>query len=33
VPDGKTVLVAWRLEHESLLQPLDVRLVFERVAQ
>jgi hypothetical protein len=33
VPDGKTVLVAWRLEHESLLQPLDVRLVFERAAQ
>lgn len=32
VPDGKTLLVAWRLEHESLLQPLDVRLAFERVA-
>ena len=31
VPDGKTLLVAWRLEHESLLQPLDVRLAFERV--
>jgi len=23
--------VAWRLEHDSLLQPLDVRLAFERV--
>jgi hypothetical protein len=33
VPDGKTLLVAWRLEHESLLQPLDVRLAFERVKQ
>jgi len=31
VPDGKTLLVAWRLEHDSLLQPLDVRLAFERV--
>ncbi len=33
VPDGKTLLVAWRLEHESLLQPLDVRLAFERLAR
>jgi hypothetical protein len=31
VPDGKTLLVAWRLEHESLLHPLEVRLAFERV--
>jgi len=30
VPDGKTLLVAWRLEHDSLLQPLEVRLAFER---
>jgi hypothetical protein len=30
LPDGKTLLVAWRLEHDSLLQPLDVRLAFER---
>ncbi len=30
LPDSKTLLVAWRLEHESLLQPLDVRLAFER---
>ncbi len=33
VPDGKTLLVAWRLAHESLLQPLDVRLAFERVTR
>jgi hypothetical protein len=33
VPDGKTLLVAWRLEHESLLSPLDVRLAFERAPQ
>jgi hypothetical protein len=33
VPDAKTLLVAWRLEHDSLLQPLDVRLAFERVAR
>jgi hypothetical protein len=33
VPDGKTLLVAWRLEHDSLLQPLDVRLAFEKVAR
>jgi hypothetical protein len=31
VPDGKTLLVAWRLEHESLREPLDVRLAFERL--
>ena len=30
LPDAKTLLVAWRLEHESLLEPLDVRLAFER---
>lgn len=33
VPDGKTLLVAWRLEHESLLAPLDVRLAFEKTAR
>ena len=32
VPDGKTLLVAWRLEHESLLAPLDVRMAFEKVS-
>jgi len=31
LPDKKTLLIAWRLEHESLRQPLDVRLAFERV--
>jgi hypothetical protein len=30
LPDKKTLLVAWRLEHESLVHPLDVRLAFER---
>jgi hypothetical protein len=30
LPDGKTLLVAWRLDHESLLAPLEVRLAFER---
>ena len=31
--DRKTLLVAWRMEHDSLLQPLEVRLTFERVAR
>lgn len=30
LPDAKTLLVAWRLEHDSMPQPLDVRLAFER---
>ena len=33
LPDGKTLLVAWRLEHDSLLQPLEVRLAFERAVR
>jgi hypothetical protein len=33
LPDKKTLLVAWRMEHDSLLQPLEVRLAFERVAR
>ena len=33
VPDAKTLLVAWRLEHESLREPLDVRLAFERTSR
>jgi hypothetical protein len=33
LPDKKTLLVAWRMEHDSLLQPLDVRLAFERVTR
>jgi DNA-binding PadR family transcriptional regulator len=32
-PDKKTLLVTWRMEHDSLLQPLEVRLAFERVAR
>ena len=32
LPD-KTLLVVWRMEHDSLLQPLEVRLAFERVAR
>jgi hypothetical protein len=31
-PDHKTLLVTWRLEHESLLHPLEVRLAFERTS-
>jgi hypothetical protein len=31
LPDAKTLLVVWRLEHDSLLQPLEVRLAFEKV--
>ena len=30
LPDKKTLLIAWRLEHDSLLHPLEVRLAFER---
>ena len=33
LPDKKTLLVAWRMEHDSLLQPLEVRLAFERVTR
>jgi hypothetical protein len=33
LPDHKTLLVAWRLEHDSLLAPLDVRMAFERAAR
>jgi hypothetical protein len=31
LPGGKSLLVAWRLEHESMSQPLEVRLAFDRV--
>jgi hypothetical protein len=31
LPDGKSLLVAWRLEHDSMPQPLEVRLAFERM--
>jgi hypothetical protein len=33
LPDKKTLLVVWRMEHDSLLQPLEVRLAFERVGR
>lgn len=29
-PDKKTLVVSWRLEHESMPQPLEVKLAFER---
>ena len=29
-PGGQSLLVDWRLEHESMKQPLEVRLAFER---
>jgi hypothetical protein len=32
-PDTKTLLVVWRMEHDSLQQPLEVRLTFERLAR
>jgi hypothetical protein len=32
-PGGKSLQVDWRLEHDSMKQPLDVRLVFDRVAR
>jgi hypothetical protein len=32
-PDKKSLLVVWRMEHDSLLQPLEVRLAFERVVR
>jgi hypothetical protein len=33
LPDKKTLLVAWRLEHESLVHPLEVKLAFERTSR
>jgi hypothetical protein len=30
LPDKKTLLVAWRMEHDSLMHPLEVKLAFER---
>ena len=30
-PGGKSLLVDWRLEHESMKEPLEVRLAFDRV--
>jgi hypothetical protein len=32
-PGGQSLLVDWRLEHESLVQPLEVRLAFDRMSK
>jgi hypothetical protein len=32
-PGGRSLLVDWHLEHESMRQPLDVRLAFDRAPQ
>ena len=32
-PGGKSLQVEWHLEHESMKQPLDVRLVFDRAGR
>lgn len=32
-PDGQTLLLEWRLEHESMRQPLDVRMTFARATR
>jgi len=32
-PDGKSLLVNWKLEHGSMQQPLEVRLAFDRVGR
>jgi hypothetical protein len=31
-PDGRTLVVAWRLEHKSLQHPIELKLVFEKTA-
>jgi hypothetical protein len=31
LPGGKTLLLAWRLEHPSIKAPLDVRMAFDRM--
>jgi hypothetical protein len=33
LPDGKNLVLAWRLEHSSLRKPLDVRMIFDRQPQ
>jgi len=30
LPDGKNLVVAWRLEHPTIRKPLDVRMIFDR---
>jgi len=32
LPDGRTLVLAWRLEHKSLRHPLELKLVFEKTA-
>ena len=32
LPGGKSLVLAWRLEHESMKMPLEVRMAFDRVA-
>jgi hypothetical protein len=32
-PGGQSLLVDWRLEHESMKQPLEVRLAFDRTSK
>lgn len=33
LPDGKNLVVAWRLEHPTIKKPLDVRMTFDREAK
>jgi hypothetical protein len=33
LPDGKNLVLAWRLEHPTIRKPLDVRMIFDRQAQ
>jgi hypothetical protein len=33
LPGGKTLLVAWRLEHKQLHKPLDLKMAFDRMAE
>jgi hypothetical protein len=30
LPDGKNLILAWRLEHPTIKKPLDVRMMFDR---
>jgi hypothetical protein len=32
-PGGKSLIVTWRLEHDSMKQPLEARLAFDRAAR
>jgi len=33
LPGGKTLLVAWRLEHKTLLKPLELKMAFDRMPE